>query len=234
MFTGLQAAHAHPTRRWTTVVSFSLQAMLVAGALVFPILRPAGLPDAFQLRRIFLPVPQGMQQPRANPNVNNPISTNAPVFPIIVRTGPSLRMTNVGPTSGNISSPPSMSTIGDLNSDITSIISDSHYQPMPQRPQAAVRRVAPVSVMMEGNLVRKIEPRYPTIAMQMGIQGTVIIKALISRAGAVERPQVVSGQPFLATAAIEAVKEWRYRPYYLNGQPVEVETEITVNFVLQR
>lgn len=68
----------------------------------------------------------------------------------------------------------------------------------------------------------------------MGIQGTVVIKAVISREGTVEHPQVISGQAFLATAAMDAVKEWRYRPYYLNGQPVEVETEITVNFVLNR
>jgi protein TonB len=93
---------------------------------------------------------------------------------------------------------------------------------------------APVSVIMEGNLVRKVEPRYPAIAQQVGIQGTVVIKALISRDGTIEHAEAESGQPLLVAAALAAVREWKYRPYYLNGEPVEVETEITVNFILHR
>jgi periplasmic protein TonB len=91
-----------------------------------------------------------------------------------------------------------------------------------------------VSVIMEGNLVHKVEPRYPAIAQQVGIQGTVVIKALISRNGNIEHAEAESGQPLLIAAALAAVREWKYRPYYLNGEPVEVETEITVNFVLHR
>jgi protein TonB len=87
---------------------------------------------------------------------------------------------------------------------------------------------------MEGNLIHKVEPRYPVIAQQVGIQGTVVIRALISRTGNIERAQVESGQALLTAAALAAVREWKYRPYYLNGEPVEVETEITVNFILHR
>jgi len=112
-------------------------------------------------------------------------------------------------------------------------MADTHYQALP-KPPVVVHRTRPTSVMMEGNLLRRVDPHYPPIAVQLGIQGTVVIKAIISRDGAVEHPEVVSGQPFLASAAMEAVREWRYRPYYLNGQPVEVETQITVNFVLNR
>jgi protein TonB len=72
------------------------------------------------------------------------------------------------------------------------------------------------------------------IAQQVGIQGAVVIRALISRTGNIERAQVESGQPLLTAAALAAVREWKYRPYYLNGEPVEVETEITVNFILRR
>jgi len=91
-----------------------------------------------------------------------------------------------------------------------------------------------VSVIMEGNLMHKVEPRYPAIAQQVGVQGAVVIRALISRNGTIEHAQVESGQPLLVAAALAAVREWKYRPYYLNGEPVEVETEITVNFVLHR
>lgn len=231
MFTGLETAQAHPARRWTAVVSFSLQAMVIAAMLIVPLFRPATLPDAFNLRRIFLPAPEGVQQPEANPHMDNAVSTSAPVFPILVRTGPT-RTTEASQNTSTVSGPPTIN-IGDSGSTISNIITDEHYQPAP-KPPAVVRHAVPTSVMMEGNLQHRVEPRYPAIAVQMGLQGTVIIKALISREGTVEHPQVISGQPFLATAAMDAVKQWRYRPYYLNGQPVEVETEITVNFVLNR
>lgn len=86
---------------------------------------------------------------------------------------------------------------------------------------------------MEGNLVHRVEPQYPFIAKQLHIEGTVVLKAFISRQGTIERVQVERGQEMLARAAIEAVLQWQYRPYYLNNEPIEVETEITVNFKLQ-
>lgn len=88
--------------------------------------------------------------------------------------------------------------------------------------------------MMEGNLLHRITPTYPVIAKHLGIQGTVVIHAIISRTGTIERVEDVSGPPLLRAAAVAAVKSWLYRPYRLNGNPVEVETQITVNFVLQR
>ena len=233
MFQGLDASQAHPVRRWTALVSFTLQAMLIAAALVLPLFRPASLPDASSFRRIFLPAPEGSPQPHVNTNVNNTAVSSAPELPIQVRSDLVARTPITGTNTTNEVGPPNIGPIGNQDSAIRSIISDEHFQPV-QRPQAVISHAAPVSVIMEGNLLRKVEPRYPEIAVRMGIQGTVVIKALISRDGTVERPQVMSGQAFLAAAAMDAVKEWRYRPYYLNGQPVEVETQITVNFVLNR
>jgi len=85
---------------------------------------------------------------------------------------------------------------------------------------------------MEGNLVRRVEPQYPMIAKQLHIQGVVILKAVISREGRIEQAEAVQGQGLLSRAALEAVRQWKYRPYYLNGEPIEVETQITVNFLL--
>ena len=231
MFQGLEVAQAQPARRWTALVSFTLQAMAIGAALIVPLFRPATLPDASRLRQIFLPETQGVQRPQVNSVASNPVSSNAPVFPIIVRTGPAVRVAQVGQTTGESTQVPIIGAPD--GASINTILADTHYQPVP-RPPAPVAHAAPISRIMEGNLLRRVEPRYPQIAVQMGIQGTVLIKALISRDGVVEHPQIVSGQPFLSAAALDAVKEWRYRPYYLNGQPVEVETEITVNFVLNR
>ncbi|PYV91208.1 MAG: hypothetical protein DMG90_07815 [Acidobacteria bacterium] len=82
------------------------------------------------------------------------------------------------------------------------------------------------------HLIDRIQPNYPPIARAVGVQGQVILRAIISRQGTIANLQVVSGHPMLVKAAVDAVKQWRYRPYVLNGQPVEVETQITVNFLL--
>ncbi len=87
-----------------------------------------------------------------------------------------------------------------------------------------------VSVLEEAQLVRKVEPVYPRIAIVSGVQGQVKLHAVIARDGSIQSLNVTSGHPMLASAALEAVRQWRYRPYILNGEAVEVETFITVNF----
>lgn len=86
--------------------------------------------------------------------------------------------------------------------------------------------------VMSGMIDKKVEPVYPPLARQARIQGVVLLKAQISKTGDVVNLQLVSGHPMLAPAAIDAVKQWKYRPYLLNGFPVDVETDITVNFTL--
>jgi periplasmic protein TonB len=87
-----------------------------------------------------------------------------------------------------------------------------------------------ISHLSEALLINRVEPVYPKIAMLTGTQGAVKLHAIIARDGSIESLTVISGPPLLAGAAVDAVKRWRYRPYYLNGEPVEVETFITVNF----
>jgi protein TonB len=86
--------------------------------------------------------------------------------------------------------------------------------------------------MMEGNLIYKVQPIYPPLARTARIQGAVHLRAVISRTGAIENLQAIDGHPMLVGAALDAVRQWRYRPYILNGDPVEVETQVTVNFSL--
>jgi TonB family protein len=100
--------------------------------------------------------------------------------------------------------------------------------PAPQ----ATNRIEISNGVAQGLLIRKVNPIYPPLAREARIQGTVILKVLISNAGDVKNLQLVSGHPMLAPAAIEAVKQWKYQPYLLNGEPVNVATTVTVNFVL--
>jgi protein TonB len=104
--------------------------------------------------------------------------------------------------------------------------------PMSVPKVATPQRVRVSSGVTQGNLVNKVQPAYPQIAKAARIQGAVVLQAVISKSGVVENLRAISGHPMLIPAAVEAVKQWRYKPYYLNGEPVEVETTVTVNFTL--
>jgi protein TonB len=99
-------------------------------------------------------------------------------------------------------------------------------------PPAAPQKAHAAPVVAGGNLIHDVKPQYPPQARQARIEGTVVLLAVIGKDGSVRDVQVKSGSPLLAQAAIEAVKQWRYKPYLLNGQPVEVDTQITINFTL--
>lgn len=106
----------------------------------------------------------------------------------------------------------------------------------PHLAQPAQPEKRPVKVsegVLEAQLVSRIEPQYPTIARETKTQGTVRLRAIISREGRITSLEVLSGHPFLVKAALDAVQQWRYRPTLLDGETVEVETSITVIFRLR-
>ena len=113
-------------------------------------------------------------------------------------------------------------------------------QPQPSKaspPEAAPTQSESVRVHVEqkttqGLLIQKVQPVYPKKARKHRIQGTVVLKAVIGKDGIMKDLQVVSGPPELTKAALDAVKQWRYKPYLLDNEPVEVETTINVNFTL--
>ena len=82
----------------------------------------------------------------------------------------------------------------------------------------------------QGLLIKRVPPKYPANALANHIRGTVLIEATINKDGNVVNPKAVNGDPTLAAAALDAVRQWRYKPYYLDGEPVEVQTQITINF----
>jgi TonB family protein len=90
-------------------------------------------------------------------------------------------------------------------------------------------RLSPDTAQM---VERPVEPNYPMLAKQMKVQGSVVLQALIGREGAIQDLRVLSGPVILSTAAMDAVRQWRFRPYYEAGQPVETEARITVNFTI--
>ena len=102
---------------------------------------------------------------------------------------------------------------------------------VPQSVAGAADRVQ-LSPQTAQSVTVSVPPDYPLLARQMKVQGAVILQALISREGSIQELQIVSGPGILATAAREAVKQWRFKPYYQSGQPVETQARITVNFTI--
>jgi protein TonB len=84
----------------------------------------------------------------------------------------------------------------------------------------------------QGLLIKRVQPTYPPQAIRNRVQGAVQLQASIGRSGDITGVKTLSGDPSLTRAAVDAVKQWKYKPYYLNGEPVSIETQITVNFRL--
>ena len=228
MFSDLAVSQGSPVRRWTAMASFSLQAALVGAALIYPLFHVESLPP---MVRSLLPQVATFEGP-ARPHRNVGHAGGPTIHPIIVNPQASFTPElTVAAVDIGLPQPPELdAALGERNQEGLHSIMSEYVHPLPSTPVKP--RPFRQSVIMEGNLIHKVEPQYPAIAKQLHIEGTVIVKAFISRDGIITRAEAESGQTLLVQAALAAVRQWRYRPYYLNHEPIEVETEITVNFVL--
>jgi protein TonB len=225
-------------RGWTTLSSLGLQAVVMGILLLLPLLRPIALPFLQPLSTpIALSVPHGLpptqQLHRATTLSQSNMINLSLVAPRVIPD----QILHVDETDA----PPPLGDSGNAVPGGTGTLDgrgilgangNGMAPVMPAPPSAPVATHLRVSRMMEGNLIRRVQPEYPSTAKMARIQGRVVLSAVISKDGNIEKVQVLSGHPLLAQAAVEAVKQWRYRPYVLNDQPVEVETQITVNFSL--
>jgi protein TonB len=146
------------------------------------------------------------------------------------------RVTSMVPDEPTIEGPPNMSDLliegtptGASNTMITEI---ARAVPPTVVEPAVPQKLRVSSGVAAGMLAYQLKPTYPRLAMQARIHGTVVLQAVIGKDGTVHDLHAISGHPLLVPAAIEAVKQWRYRPYLLNHEPVEVDTQINVNFTL--
>jgi periplasmic protein TonB len=119
---------------------------------------------------------------------------------------------------------------GSMGGVIGGVIGGAGGAPAP--PKASLKRVTVGGNVQAARLINKVQPLYPPLARQTRISGTVKLHAIIGKDGTVQRLEVQSGHPLLVQAAQDAVRQWRYQPTLLNGDPVEVDTEIDVIFSL--
>lgn len=225
-------------RGWLTLTSFGLQAVVLSLLLLLPILRPSGLP---LLHRLSTPISLGQpapEMPSVRPRMGSSFAASAPSIFVFHRPSPQ----PILPRPGEDESSPPVSGAGPYlpgapatggGAGIPGLFNDGTRPVVPVAAAPPAAHTIRLSHMSEGDLIRKIQPNYPALARSARIQGVVLLQATIGKQGKIENLQVISGHPMLARAAIDAVRQWRYRPYILNGEPVEVETQITVNFSLE-
>jgi protein TonB len=155
------------------------------------------------------------------------ILTQPPRIPTTIYEGP---VAPAGPALGPFNDGPGIPG-GDPNGpDIPGtgnrVLAPEIKAPAPKQP------LKMSSGVMEAALIRQVQPEYPRTARNIHLGGDVVLHAIIGSDGSVRELQVMSGNPILAQAALAAVRQWRYRPTMLSGEPVEVDTTITVHFVL--
>jgi periplasmic protein TonB len=233
----LEGSWAHRSRRsWMTLSSFGLEAIVITVLVVLPILKNVALPTA---RTVSTPVTLGhVRQPGspAHPQRGGmviPVANLDPNRLLWPSRHPSVAVDN---QQAGIETPDLVGgdgpglPVGKGDAFPISIFGGNHpvMPATPAKPTHTFR----TSNMLEGSLIWQVQPNYPPLARSARIQGPVVLFATISTTGVIENLRVMRGHPLLVGAAIDAVKQWRYRPYILNGEPIEVETEITVNFVL--
>jgi protein TonB len=218
-------------RGWFSGVAAICNGAIVCILVLLPLLRPASLPK--QTLRVLLaaPAPPASLPPLMLHAVNatHPAALVNPFTPpLIVPNSISSTDHELPPVIGS-GIDPFVRESGSLLNGISGSIGTA---PPSQVRVAPLKKPVISSGVMEGREVSGAEPRYPAIAVATHMQGTVVLAATISMTGTIENLRVVSGPPMLAAAAMDAVQTWRYRPYLLNGEPVEVETTINVIFNL--
>jgi protein TonB len=219
---------------WTTLTSFGLQAVVIGLLLLIPLLTTVGSPSS---RGVSTPVSFGRRDTGPTPLVRgNGQQRGIQMVPYrgqIMLPSRYSHPTVEYPTSFDYPVGPPGAPIGNYIGGPSFPIPESGTRPiMPTSPPATIRHEFRTSRMLEGSLIRKVEPKYPPLAIAARIQGSVVLAAVISKAGAIENLKLISGHPMLVSAAIDAVRQWQYRPYVLNGEVIEVETQITVNFTM--
>jgi periplasmic protein TonB len=241
----LRYEHQRGRQAWATITSFTLQCMMLGVLLLIPLYFTQELPKSQLLTFLISPPPPPPPPPAAQQaaKILEQIQTD-------LLSGGELRTPTRIPqkvqmireeeapppmpsTGGVVGGVPGGIPGGQLGGVIGGIVNaTSSLAFVPKLQPAVPQRVRISQGVTAGMLIHRVNPEYPPIARAARIQGNVILKAIINREGTIQDLQLVSGHPMLVPAAITAVREWRYRPYLLNGQPVEVETMITVIFTL--
>ena len=233
---------ARRLRSKALVLSVALEAMVLASLLIWPLIAPGSLVATSYVCRITMPPDSGSgaaqnrheRQPIAQPKYDEDPKLRLYLHAVFLPSNTersNIEAPDIGPDQGGGSEGPGLPGAGPSLPGGT-----GDHLIAPEPPHAEPPHVRPMrrsGEVMAAMLVNRVEPQYPAIAKVAHISGTVHLRAIIAKDGTVRELEVVDGNPLLAQAALVAVQNWRYQPTRLNGEPVEVETYVTVNFVLK-
>jgi protein TonB len=242
----LDYGQARKRKAFATTTSFIFNCFAIGVMLIVPLLFTEDLPKAQLLTFLVAPPPPPPPPPPAAAQVTRVVKQ---IQTDMLNTGQLRTPTKIpqkiemikeeeappplATTGGVVGGVPGGIPGGQLGGVIGGIVnSTSNLSAIPKFAPVTPQRVRISQGVTKGLLIHRQEPTYPTLARAARVQGDVILSAVIDVNGQITNLQLVSGHPMLVPAALDAVKQWRYKPYLLNGQPVEVETTITVIFTL--
>jgi protein TonB len=218
--------------KWLSLGTFLLDAFVLASLILWPLLHPQALPNDAMQALLIAPVPPATAPVIVSKHPISQVQNLQAQLVVPSRIPTSIQQAKedaAGPAKGVVIGATPFDP-GDANRTMSDVIGPGGGETPPiVKPPS---KVIIASRVMAGNKIFGAVPLYPAIAKAAHIQGTVVLRALISKDGAIENVQVVSGPAMLQGSAVEAVRGWRYRPYLLNGEPVDVETTIDVVFRL--
>ena len=241
---------ADSRKPWTVAVSFLGQSLALLIAVLIPLLSTPELPTHRWFGVLLAPAPPPRAQasppavaPRAaaparfeSDELRTPSAIPEKVALVVDQIeGPAIDTAD-SPIRGVIGSFPGAASPDQIGAVIRGILK-SRPPPAPPEPvrkkPAAPRQLRIGSAPQAAKLVNKVVPVYNRLAVQARVQGVVKLEAIIATDGRIRDLRLISGHPLLVQNAMDAVKQWRYRPTLLNGEPVEVVTQIFVNFILK-
>lgn len=233
----IASGNLRPRSRWAAVGAVTFEVLVLVTLVVVPLYRTLPLPKREMVTMLYL------QPPAAEGG--NPTKVQAPKFASTY----SAKSTRITPPvhEAQEASPAPVGTLegvvggipGGMVGGIPAGVFSEAVNGAPKMPVISrspdptpVKRIRVASRVVEANLIHDVPPQYPPEAGRARVEGSVVLMAVIGQDGSVKDVRVESGLPILAQAAIDAVKQWRYKPYLIDGEPVEVDSRITINFTL--
>jgi protein TonB len=222
---------------WAGAGAMALQLLLLLAAVVIPLFHTDPLPKRETLTMLYLQPPTAAGGNATKLRAPTPPSTYTPTsiaIPTPVQKTQEAPPPPAGTTSGVVGGVPGGAVGGVPGGVFNEMLNSAPSVPVLAKSPVPtpVKRMRIASRVAEANLIHDVTPQYPPEAGRARIEGTVVLMAVIGTDGSVKDVRIESGLPILAQAAMDAVKQWRYKPYMVDGEPVEVDSRITINFNL--
>ena len=242
MFEDLVVSSPNPTKTnkpWTVVVSMAFQLVFVAVLILIPLLFTEALPKTLMATMLMAPPPPPPPPPppavvqvvhRVIPHLMDAGKLVAPkVIPKDIKIIKEEEAPDMGGMTGGV---PGGVAGGSMGGVMGGVLGGVGAAPPPPKPVGG--RIRQGGNVQNAKLINRVQPQYPALARQTRISGTVRLHAIIGKDGSVQSLTLESGHPLLVQNALDAVRQWRYQPTLLNGEPVEVDTTIDVIFSLNQ